>query len=153
MDPTPDVSVIVVALVLLISAAWLGTCALISLTGGWHRLGEKFRLASDIHGETFRFASMTLGSGFFPARYRNALFVTVGPAGISLSVIFPFRLLHPPLFIPWSAVESVQPERSWLTSHVAVSLRDFDKRLFFRGGAGNKIIQTFNMQARDAGVA
>lgn len=117
---------------------------MMSLMGGWHRLAAKFRASSGIHGERIRFASMAIGTGLFPARYRRALIVTVGPSGIYLSVIFFFRLLHPPLFIPWSAVKAVQRERSWLVHHVAVTLHDFDKRLFFRGNAGKKILETFS---------
>ena len=144
MDPASDISGTVGWLILLIIVAWLGVCALISLMGGWHRLATKFRAASASRGEEIRFVSMTLGTGLFPARYRNALFVTVGPSGVGLSVVFLFRVLHPPLFIPWSAVESVQRERSWLVNHVAVSIHDFDKRLFFRGRAGKKILETFS---------
>lgn len=133
MFPAPNFSVHLGWLMLLIIVAWLFACAMISLMGGWHRLAEKFRSASESHGEKIRFASMAIGTGLFPARYRHVLSVTVGPAGIGLSVIFPYRLLHPPLFIPWSAVESAQRERSWLVNHVAVNIRGFEKRLFFRG--------------------
>jgi hypothetical protein len=78
--------------------------------------------------------------------YRNALFVTVGRSGLSLSVLFLFRVLHPPLFIPWSAVEAVRPERFWLVNRTAVYLRGFDKRMLFRGRAGQKILEAFNAQ-------
>jgi len=90
---------IVLILVLLV-IAWLFACAMISLMGGWHRLAEKFHATSEIHDEKICFASMAIGTGLFPASYRRVLFVTVGPAGIGLSVIFPYRLLLPPLFIP-----------------------------------------------------
>lgn len=148
MEPAPNISDIIGWFILLFIVAWLGACTLISLTGGWHRLSRKFRSASDIHGETFRFASMSLGTGLFPARYRNVLFVTVGRSGMGLSVVFFFRLLHPPLIIPWSEVETVRPERAWLASHIAVYIRNFDKRLLFRGPAGRKILETFNAQTR-----
>ena len=132
---------------LLFVVAWLGACGMLSLMGGWHRLATRFRSASDINGEKYRFASMSLGSGLFPVRYRNTLFVTVGRSGMALSVLFLFRVLHPPLFIPWSAVETVRPEMSWLTKQTAVYVRGFHKRLLFRGRAGKKILETFNAQA------
>ncbi|MDH3311126.1 MAG: hypothetical protein OEM48_10700 [Gammaproteobacteria bacterium] len=143
MTPVSDISGILGWFLLLFTVAWIGTCAMISLTGGWHRLAQKFRSTSVPHGETFRFASMSLGTGFFPARYRRVLSVTVGASGIGLSVSFIFRLLHPPLYIPWTEVENVRPERAWLSSHIAVYLRGFDKRLLFRGPAGRKILETF----------
>ena len=147
MDPAQNISGIVGWFLLLFVIAWPGTCAIISLTGGWHRLAKKFHSTSEIDGEKFRFASMSLGTGLFPVRYRHTLFVTVGRAGITMSVNFLFRVLHPPLFIPWSAVEIVRPETSWLVTHTAVYIRGFDKRLLFRGRTGKKILATFNANA------
>lgn len=147
MNTDPGLPGIVASFALFFIVAWLGTCALLSLMGGWSRLASEFRARADARGESFRFASMSLGTGLFPARYRNALTVTVGPAGIGLSVNFLFRLLHPPLFIPWPAVESARAERSLFVSGTAVYLRGFDKRLFFRGRAGRKILEAFIARA------
>lgn len=143
MNPDSDISGIIGWFLLLFSFAWIGTCAMISLAGGWHRLAQKYRSNSEPSGETVRFASMSIGTGLFPARYRRVLFVTVGSSGFGLSVVFFYRLLHPPLFIPWTDVEAVQAERKWFSRHVAVTLRGFDKRLFFFGPAGRKILETF----------
>ena len=82
MDPASSLSGDIVLIVILLVVAWLGACALISLMGGWHRLAARFRSTSAINGEQYRFASMTLGSGLFPARYRNTLWVTVGRSGV-----------------------------------------------------------------------
>lgn len=147
MHPTSDISGIVAWFLLLFAVAWLILCALLSLMGGWRRLATRFPASSDTGGEEFRFASMSLGSGLFPVRYRNSLFVTVGHSGLGLSVVFLFRVMHPPLFIPWSAVETVRPEQSWMMNHVAVYIRGFDKRLAFRGRAGKKILEAFNARA------
>jgi hypothetical protein len=148
MDTSPHISGVIGWFLLLFIVAWLGTCALLSLMGGWHRLAKKFRATSEIDGEKYRFVSMSLGTGLFPVRYRNSLFVTVGRSGVALSVLFPFRVLHPPLFIPWSDVETVRPESSWLTNPVALYVRGFDKRLLFRGHAGKKILEAFTANAR-----
>jgi hypothetical protein len=126
---------------------WAFTCAMLSIVGGWHRLAVRFPASSAIDGEKYRFASMSLGSGFFPVSYRSSLFVTVGHSGLALSVLFLLRVMHPPLFIPWSAIETVRSERSWLLSGKAVYLRGFNKRLLFRGRAGKKILEAFNAQA------
>lgn len=143
MNPASDLSSVIGWFLLLFTLAWIGTCAMISLAGGWHRLAGKYRARTEPQGETIRFASLSIGTGLFPARYRRVISVTVGPSGFGLSVVFFYRLLHPPLFIPWTDVESVQAERSMLKRHVAVNLRGFDKRLFFRGPAGKMILETF----------
>ncbi len=147
MDPAPNISGIVGWFVLLFVIAWLFACSMISLMGGWHRLAEKFRAISEIHGEEIRFASMAIGTDLFPARYRRVLFVTVGPAGIGLSVIFFFRALHPPLFIPWSAVESANASgRGWCTMSRLISTAS--KSACFSGGPLAKRFLKYSMPMR-----
>lgn len=147
MHPTSDISGVVAWFLLFFVAAWLILCVLLSLMGGWHRLAQRFPAKSDSDGEEFRFASMSLGSGLFPVRYRNSLFVTTGRSGLGLSVLFLFRVMHPPLFIPWSAVETVRPEQTLFVSGTAVYLHGFDKRMLFRGRAGKMILEAFNERA------
>ena len=38
------------------------------------------------------------------AHYRNCLVIGANPAGLYLAVFLPFRVAHPPLFIPWNEV-------------------------------------------------
>ena len=147
MDPAPNMSGSIEWLLPLFVVTWAFACALLSIVGGWRRLALKFPASSAIDGEKYRFASMSLVSGHFPVRYNNSLFVTVGRSGLALSVLFLLRVMHPPLFIPWSAVETVRPERFWLVGGTAVHLRGFNKRLLFRGRAGKEILEAFNAQA------
>ena len=147
MDHVVTPSGITVWLLPLLVVTWLIACAMLSFMSGWRRLAARFPASSGIDGETYRFASMSLGAGLLPVHYRNSMFVTVGRSGLSMSVFILFRVMHPPLFIPWSAVETVQPERFWLVNHTVVYIRGFDKRLLFRGRAGKKILEAFNAQA------
>ena len=147
MDSAPNMSGSIEWFLPLFVVTWVFTCAMLSFVGGWRRLAVRFPASSAIDGDKFRFASMSLVSGHFPVRYNNSLFVTVGRAGLALSVLFLLRVMHPPLFIPWSAIETVRPERFWLVSGTAVYLRGFNKRLLFRGRAGKKILEAFNAQA------
>jgi len=147
MDPAVTPSGITGWFIPLFVVTWTFACAMLSIVGGWHRLAVRFPASSAIDGEIYRFASMSLVSGHYPVRYNNSLFVTVGRPGLALSVFFLLRVMHPPLFIPWSAVETVRPERFWLVSGTAVYLRGFNKRLLFRGRAGKKILEAFNAQA------
>ena len=91
---------------------------------------------------------MSLGSGLFPVNYGNCLFVTVGHLGLALSVLFMFRILHPPLLIPWSAIEAVRPEKFWFMTRIAVYVRGLNKRLLFPRRVGKKILETFNSQGQ-----
>jgi hypothetical protein len=76
---------------------------LISRVGSWHRLAQKFPAAGPAEGRTFRLQTGMIGQ----ARYRNALHVWLGPQGIRLDLPRIFRPGHPPLFLPWEAVQAV----------------------------------------------
>ena len=123
---------------------WLGIVALKSVGGGWHRLASRFRSPADVNGDKFRFASMYIRTGALPVSYINCLFVTVNPTGIRLSILFLYRFLHPPLFVPWSAVERVMPEELGSLTHIAVHLRGLDTSLLFTEPVGTKLVAAFN---------
>lgn len=130
--------------------AWIGVSVLLSVMSGWHQLASRFRATSAIEGQRYRFSSLSLGAGAFPMSYRNCIFVTVGRSGFLMSVLFLYRAYHPPIFVPWSAVETVHPEQRWFLTCTAVYIRGFDKRLLFRGRAGRKILELFQAQAGPA---
>ena len=78
--------------------------------GGWRALAERYRAGAVLPNtgdeERFRFTSLrTAGGAIGLATYESCVMVGVGDRGISLALFAPFRLWHPPLFIPWEAVE------------------------------------------------
>jgi hypothetical protein len=126
---------------------WLAICGVLSITGGWRELAERFKSDALVEGERFRFRSGALGSGFFPVSYGGCLFATVGPKGFALSILFLFRFLHPRLVVPWSAVERCEPVKFWLMNYIAVHIVGFSRRILFRGSLGKKVLETW-AQAR-----
>ena len=127
---------------------WLAICGVLSLLSGWYHLAERFKSDELIDGERFRFRSGSIGWGTFPVNYGGCLFATVGPKGFALSVLFPFRFLHPRLVIPWSAVERCEHVRSWFVKRVAVHITGFNRRLLFGGGFGSRILQAWTQSRR-----
>ncbi|MGZ5131193.1 MAG: hypothetical protein ACXWCU_12225 [Caldimonas sp.] len=121
------------------AALWLGVTALLSRAGGWSRLAASFRARHPASGDRFRFVSGSLGAGRFPVRYNNCLFVVVSRRGMHLSILFPFRFGSPPLFIPWSEVESVIEKPFFRTFGVAVRLRGSWPTIAIRGRAAQSI--------------
>lgn len=88
---------------------WFTLCGLLAQLSGWRSLAGRFPAQSQVEGERFRFSSGSMeASPWFPVSYSGSLFVTVGKAGLGMSLLFLFRFLNPPLFIPWEQVESVQ---------------------------------------------
>lgn len=89
-------------------ALWCLLSAVLAYGGGWRSLVRRYR-GRPAPGAR----SVTVASGSFSglgAHYGNCLTVSVSPDGIGLSVLPPFRAFHPPVLIPWSAIERTE---SW----------------------------------------
>jgi hypothetical protein len=135
--PPPDSQWVVPAFIVF----WLMICGLLSLLGGWFELAQRFKSADGVDGEHFYFRSGAIGWRSFPVSYGGCLFATIGPKGIALSILFPFRFLHPRLVIPWSAVERCDRVKFLFINQFAVQLTGFNRRLLFRGALGGRILE------------
>ncbi len=122
---------------------WVCIAVLLATLGGWAGLAQWYRAVQPLEGQRFRFVSGSMGASAFPVSYGGCLFVTVGEAGFGLSVLFLFRLFSPPLFIPWSAVESVQEKRFLFSRYTAIRLRGRWPTISFRGAAGEEISRVY----------
>ena len=74
------------------------------------------------------------------------MFYTIGANGFHMSVLFPFRFLTPPLFIPWAQVESVTFERIGVVApvdHAVVHIRGCSTKIMIPGEAGQRIANTY----------
>lgn len=91
---------------LLILLFWCSISFLIGLTSGWFGLSRRFPKHSDPYGEI-----RTAGPWFltiymrFWGHYSGIVRMTVASDALFLSVLFPFRIGHPPLQIPWSDIQ------------------------------------------------
>ncbi len=125
-------------------AMWFGVTGLLAYASGWARLANQFPAQMPVQGDRFRFASGSMGLRFVPVSYDNCLFVTVSPSGLRISIFFPFRFLSAPMFVPWSAMESVTQGRFLLLMHTTVLvIKEQWPRITFRGGAGNAAYRAF----------
>jgi hypothetical protein len=82
--------------------------------GGWLVLSRRFRAESEHRGD-----GSTAGPLFysiymrFRTHYGSVIRVTAAHDGLYLSVLFLFRIAHPPLFIPWSEIEFSRSSFLW----------------------------------------
>jgi hypothetical protein len=128
---------------------WLAISAVLALTGGWLSLSREFRSDEAIEGERFRFASGSLGRWPFPVTaYGSCLFLTVNSSGFRLSILFVFRFLSPPLFIPWSAVKTVETGRFLFIRYTLVRPLRGWPTLAIRGRAGQFLAMTYERISR-----
>ena len=129
---------------LLFAGMWLGVTGLLSHIAGWPALAKRFRSDQFTDGETFYFASGSIGSStLFPVNFSSCLFFTVGNLGFRISILFPFRFLTPPLFIPWSEVQSITEKRLWLFRHAVIQIRGSSTKIMVPGRVGKCVTQTY----------
>ena len=124
---------------LLFVVMWFGVTALLSRLGGWSSLAEQLRATQPESGDSFRFASGSVGAKVFPVNYGSCLFITVNDSGFHISVLFLFRFQSPPLFIPWSQVESVEEKKLLFMHRVVIRVRNQWPVISVWGRAGQSI--------------
>ena len=122
---------------------WLLVTGVLSRIGGWASLATRFRGTPPVGGENFRFVSGSVGKKGLPVSYRNCLFVHVGERGFGLALLFLFRFQSPPLFIPWSQVESVAEKKILFARYVVICLRNQWPAISLRGPAGKRIQEVY----------
>jgi len=67
---------------------------------GWRQLARAYRPRGPFTGPKWRWRTGYLG----PVSYTLALTIGADPAGLYLAMAAPFRIGHPPLFVPWTEV-------------------------------------------------
>jgi hypothetical protein len=123
---------------------WLFICAVLSLGGGWFSLSREFRSDELVEGQRFRFRSGSIGRWPFPVTgYGKCLFLTVNDRGFRLSILFVFRPLSPPLFIPWAAVKSVESGRFLFMRYTLFRLKRGWPAIAIRGHAGEYLADAY----------
>jgi hypothetical protein len=95
-------------------ALWSGVCFLASSVSGWHALSRRFTKRSEPYGET-----KTAGPFFYTvhtrfwSHYGGVIRVTAAQDALYLSVLFLFRIAHPPLRIPWDEIQITRTKFLW----------------------------------------
>jgi hypothetical protein len=108
MDDRWLIPLIVLAFPIFFGAMWIGVVSLLGAMSGWRGMAAAFPAVQDPTAQRFSFGSASIGWRGFPVSYKSILTVDVGDYGIGLSVMRMFGFNHPPMSIPWQAVESCQ---------------------------------------------
>ena len=124
---------------------WLAVTALLAHMSGWRLLHSRFPDKPVKGSEKFRVASLSMGPPFFPVSYSNCAVVEAGTNGFRISVWFLFRLLHPPIFIPWFQVTSVESKSWFFFIHFSrVRLQNSSVKIDVSGRPGIKIKEFYD---------
>ena len=98
---------------------WIGVGLLIARIGGWAALAAAYSHSGEFQGERLRFQTAQMRWG---TNYGGCLTIGANHRGLFLSVLFLFRIGHPPLFIPWTDISVSDPKGRWF-SYVELRFR------------------------------
>ncbi len=95
-------------------AVWYAALSLIGVLSGWHALSKHFKQETAPYGEI-----RTVGPFFYSiymrfwCHYSSVIRLTAASDGLYASVLFPFRIGHPPLRIPWDEIQMRRTKFLW----------------------------------------
>jgi hypothetical protein len=92
---------------LLFIPLWCAVSVFLAFMGGWRKLAMTYRASNPFFGKKFYFQSASMQR---MTNYNNVLIVGGNREGLFLSVLFIFRLGHPPLFFPWAEISFKEKE-------------------------------------------
>ncbi|MEW5827100.1 MAG: hypothetical protein AB1778_09760 [Candidatus Bipolaricaulota bacterium] len=98
---------------------WFFVLAISSWAGGWARLARSHRAPEPPAAGLARWLSGRFGV----VSYSGVLAMRVDDLGLTLSAMWMFRPFHPPLFVPWHALQGDEV-RSFLTRCVRLRFPD-----------------------------
>jgi hypothetical protein len=90
---------------------WVLVAGAISHVGGWSSLADQYRCLGPFPGSSWNFQSGQFGG---IASYYKCLTVGADPRGLFVRIHFPFRVAHPPLFIPWHEISVSRKKVLWV---------------------------------------
>lgn len=129
-------------------ASVLFISGILSTRSGWRRLAARFPYKENTDHRKYYPVRMSLGIGTVPVAYGGCVIVRLHPHGLGLSVIFPIRFMHPPLFIPWSEVAGCAREYSARYDVTRITIHKEESVLSFYGRVGEDIYATYASRDR-----
>jgi hypothetical protein len=90
-------------------AMWCGVCFLLALMGGWRSMASRYRYQGS-RLPALQYTSARLGV----VNYRGVLRVGADTGGLYLAVMVLFRVGHPALCVPWSAIGRIEKSTALL---------------------------------------
>ncbi len=105
-----EILLIILAALVALPGTWCGVLWFLAQLGGWSKLAKYYRSDIAVEGGTHRKCSGKVGI----VSYKSCLILTFCDSGIRVAVTLPFRIAHPPLFIPWVDIHDVREKKMML---------------------------------------
>ncbi len=92
---------------------WCFVVWLVGKISGWQELAEKYPGGSQLDDPMVRWKWWQSVSMRAHCNYNNCLILGISPKGLALRMPFVFRVGHPPILLPWQAIESAEAGQTW----------------------------------------
>jgi hypothetical protein len=97
--------------IVFVVVAWITMFTLTSQIGGWATLARQYKALETFTGSRWNFEKAQMR---WLIGYNNCLTIGADPRGLYISMFFPVRIGHPPLFIPWRDISFVSKKFLWV---------------------------------------
>ena len=94
---------------------WILSGYLLAKLSGWDRLSDEFRAGRKFDGSWAWFTSVQMR---YRITYSNVIHIGFDEYGLHLKVLFPFRIGHPRLFIPWNEIQILALRKHFLGASI-----------------------------------
>jgi hypothetical protein len=117
---------------------WIAICIFLSRMSGWHQLAQNYPRIDFVSGEKLRFRSAKLR---YSVGYNSCVNFIANREGLGISILFIFRMGHPPLFIRWTDIE-ISKEKKFFRNVIRFTIgRDFPIPILVHKSLGHKIME------------
>ena len=115
----------------------------LSLISGWYFVSRKYPAQHKLANGKQLFNSIGLGSSVAPFSWlpvTHSASVQVNEHGLGISTGMLFRFLSPPIFIPWTALESYVESKVFFRTCVCIRLKEPKRQFFFYGDLAREVL-------------
>ena len=84
-----------------VAYVWITISFLLSIIGGWFSLSRRYKSPRTYYEDRYSFQSAAFR---YVVSYNRCLTIGGDEQGLHMSVMLPFRLFHPPIYIPWNDI-------------------------------------------------
>jgi hypothetical protein len=98
---------------------------------GWSNLAQKYASTETYDGPWIGWQWAIFG---FWGSYKGCIWIAINQDGIHLKTgpLNLFRPFHPPLYIPWSAIQSVKPKKYWLVNVLELDIKNINNKMLIK---------------------
>ncbi|EIJ41696.1 hypothetical protein BegalDRAFT_0785 [Beggiatoa alba B18LD] len=92
----------------LLLLVWSGILLLVAYISGWSALARYYAAPMPLPMISQRWIYQSMALRWFFWGYNNCLTIGVADDGFLIKVVFPLKIGHKPLLIPWSAIQKIE---------------------------------------------